>query len=168
MMLGSTRTQVTLFRPWIRRFTMIISAWWLRTSSKFTLVKCQPENMEKGQLLSGLDSSKAQGHRRFFVLGRIKIHQSVGLCQEIIKVLWGLYSGVELSRIGYSRRTHLFTLALFQCNTSCRDAVSTNFQCVWLDMTGNRTRIHSGFSADQKNKKKQLEVSLNAAQDLHL
>ena len=25
----------TLLRPWIRRFTMIIFAWWLRTSSKF-------------------------------------------------------------------------------------------------------------------------------------
>jgi len=23
-------------RPWIKRFTMIISAWWLRTSSKFS------------------------------------------------------------------------------------------------------------------------------------
>ena len=32
----STRTLVTLLRPWIRRFTIIISAWWLRTSSKFT------------------------------------------------------------------------------------------------------------------------------------
>ena len=27
--LGSTRTLVTLLRPWIRRFTVIISAWWL-------------------------------------------------------------------------------------------------------------------------------------------
>ena len=34
--LGSTRTLVTLLRPWIRRFTMIISAWWLQTSSKFS------------------------------------------------------------------------------------------------------------------------------------
>ena len=34
--LGSTRTLVTLLRPWIRRFTMIISATWLRTSSKFS------------------------------------------------------------------------------------------------------------------------------------
>jgi len=25
----------TLFHPWIRRFTMIISAWWLRKSRKF-------------------------------------------------------------------------------------------------------------------------------------
>ena len=34
--MSSTRTLVTLLRPWIRRFTIIISAWWLRTSSKFT------------------------------------------------------------------------------------------------------------------------------------
>ena len=34
--LGSTRTLITLLRPWIRRFTMIISAWWLQTSSKFS------------------------------------------------------------------------------------------------------------------------------------
>ena len=34
--LGSTPTLVRLLRPGIRRFTMIISAWWLRTSSKFT------------------------------------------------------------------------------------------------------------------------------------
>ena len=33
---GSTCTLVTLLRPWIRRFTMIISAWWLRTSSEFS------------------------------------------------------------------------------------------------------------------------------------
>jgi len=35
-------------RPWIRRFTMIISAWWLRTSSKFSgnKSKKQPENSE--------------------------------------------------------------------------------------------------------------------------
>ena len=34
--MSSTRTLVTLLRPWIRRFTIIISAWWFRTSSKFT------------------------------------------------------------------------------------------------------------------------------------
>jgi len=28
--LGSTPTLVALMRPWISRFTMIISAWWLR------------------------------------------------------------------------------------------------------------------------------------------
>jgi len=26
----------TMLRPWIRRFTMIISAWWLRTSRKLS------------------------------------------------------------------------------------------------------------------------------------
>ena len=34
--LGSTSTRSTLLRPWIKRFTMIISAWRLRTSSKFS------------------------------------------------------------------------------------------------------------------------------------
>ena len=34
--LGSTRTLVMLLRFWIRRFTMIISAWYVRTSSKFS------------------------------------------------------------------------------------------------------------------------------------
>ena len=37
--MSSIRTLVTLLRPWIRRFTIIISAWWLRTSSKFTWEK---------------------------------------------------------------------------------------------------------------------------------
>ena len=31
---GFNHTLVTLLRPWIRRFAMIISAWWLRTSFK--------------------------------------------------------------------------------------------------------------------------------------
>jgi len=44
-----------LLRPWIRRFTKIISAWWLGTSSKFSgkKAKKQPENSKNGQLLSG-------------------------------------------------------------------------------------------------------------------
>ena len=33
---SSTSTQVTLLHPWIRRFTMNVSAWWFRTSSKFS------------------------------------------------------------------------------------------------------------------------------------
>ena len=33
--MGSTRTLVTLLRPWIKCFTMIIPAWWLHASSKF-------------------------------------------------------------------------------------------------------------------------------------
>ena len=31
---GSTPNLVSLLRPWIRRFTMIISAWWSLASSK--------------------------------------------------------------------------------------------------------------------------------------
>ena len=31
--MGSTRTLVTLLRLWIRRFTMIISAWWLEQAA---------------------------------------------------------------------------------------------------------------------------------------
>ena len=52
MIMSSTHTLVTMLRPWIRRLTIIISAWRLQTSSKFTWekVKRQPEN---GQLLSG-------------------------------------------------------------------------------------------------------------------
>ena len=41
---GSTPTQVSLLRRWIRHFTTIISAWWNLTSSK--LKKIQAENSE--------------------------------------------------------------------------------------------------------------------------
>ena len=34
--MGSSRTLVTLFRPWMRRFAMIISDWWIQTSSNFS------------------------------------------------------------------------------------------------------------------------------------
>jgi len=47
--LCSTPTLIgTLMCPWIMHFTMIISAWWLRTSSKFNgkNLKNQPENSE--------------------------------------------------------------------------------------------------------------------------
>ena len=37
-------TLVTLLRPWIRRFTMIISAWWLQTTSKFSGKKFEEFN----------------------------------------------------------------------------------------------------------------------------
>ena len=48
-------TLVTLLRSWIRRFTMIISTWWFRTSCKFKWeeVKRQSENLENGKHLSG-------------------------------------------------------------------------------------------------------------------
>jgi len=43
---------VTLLIPWIRRFTMIFAAWWLRISSKFSGKKSkkQPENAEMDNL----------------------------------------------------------------------------------------------------------------------
>ena len=55
MIMGSTRTLITLLLSWIRRFTMIISAWWLQTSSNFTLekVKHQSVNTENSQVLNG-------------------------------------------------------------------------------------------------------------------
>ena len=34
--MGSSRTLVTLFRLWMRRFAMIISDWWIQTSSNFS------------------------------------------------------------------------------------------------------------------------------------
>ena len=34
--MDSTITLIMLMRPWVRRLTMIISAWWLRTSIKFS------------------------------------------------------------------------------------------------------------------------------------
>jgi len=50
----------TLLHPWIRCFTMIISAWWLRTSSKFSAKKSkkQPKNSEMDNSKAGVDSSK--------------------------------------------------------------------------------------------------------------
>ena len=71
MIISSTRTLVTLLRPWIRRFTIIISAWWLRTSSKFMWeeVKRQPESLENGQLLSGCGFVQSIAHSRFLVIG---------------------------------------------------------------------------------------------------
>ena len=71
MIMSSTRTMVELLRPWIRRFTIIISAWWLRTSSKFMWeeVKRQQESLENGQLLSGCGFVQNIAHRRFLVKG---------------------------------------------------------------------------------------------------
>ena len=67
----STRTLVTLLRPWIRRFTMIVSAWWLRTNSKFTWkeVKRQPESLENGHLMSGCRFVQSIALRGFLVTG---------------------------------------------------------------------------------------------------
>ena len=57
---GSTPNLVSLLRPWIRCFTMIISAWWNLASSK--LKKSKENSTEKlgnesNSLLASLDSS---------------------------------------------------------------------------------------------------------------
>ena len=44
MILGSNCTLVILLRLWMRRFTMIISAWWLRTTSKFMIKEVKRKN----------------------------------------------------------------------------------------------------------------------------
>ena len=48
--LGSTITLVTLLHPSIRRFTLIICAWWLRTSSKFRGQKFEEIRWNMGSL----------------------------------------------------------------------------------------------------------------------
>ena len=51
---GSTPTQASLLRPWIRSFTTIISAWWNLTSSKLkkSEVKFKRKTWKQRQLLS--------------------------------------------------------------------------------------------------------------------
>ena len=55
--LGSTRTLFALLRRWIRRFTMIISTWWFRTSSKF----CGKEFEEIQRNIRLLETRKLEG-----------------------------------------------------------------------------------------------------------
>ena len=66
----STPILVSSLRSWIRRFTMIISVWWLRTSSKTTWeeVKRQLRSLENGQLLSGCGFVQSIAHRSFLVI----------------------------------------------------------------------------------------------------
>ena len=51
---GSTLTHASLLRPWIRRFTTIISAWWNLTSSKLkeSEAKFKRKPWKQWQLLS--------------------------------------------------------------------------------------------------------------------
>ena len=57
--LGSTCTLVALLCPWIRRFTKITSAWWLRKSSKFRKRDSKKfrETVGHWKLQAGADSS---------------------------------------------------------------------------------------------------------------
>ena len=51
---ASTPTEASLLRPWIRYFTIIISAWWNPKSSKLkkSAAKFKPKTRKQGQLLS--------------------------------------------------------------------------------------------------------------------
>ena len=43
--------------PWIRRFTIIISAWWIRTSRKFSGLEFEEVHKKIGSSWAGADSS---------------------------------------------------------------------------------------------------------------
>ena len=77
--MSSTRTLVTLLRPWIRRFTIIISAWWLRTSSKFTWEEVKTST---GKLGKWSTPKRVRIRPKYSALSlsrdrRIKMHQSI-------------------------------------------------------------------------------------------
>ena len=72
---GSTRTLVTLLCFWIRSFTMIISAWWLQTSCKFT--GQQFEEIVKN--IGSLETPKAGAN--FFILEVVIAMKSVRIIQ---------------------------------------------------------------------------------------
>ena len=77
--MSSTRTQVTLLRPWIRRFTIIISAWWLQTSSKFTWeeVKTSTEKLGKWSTPKRVRIRPKYSAPSLSRDRRIKMHQSI-------------------------------------------------------------------------------------------
>ena len=70
--LGSTRTQVTLLRPWIRRFTMIISTWRLQTRSNSVdkNSKKSTGTLDHRKLQRGADSSN---HEVVLVIKSVRI-----------------------------------------------------------------------------------------------
>ena len=77
--MSSTRTLVTLLRPWIRRFTIIISAWWLRTSSKFTWEEVKTST---GKLRKWSTPKRVRIRPKYSASSlsrdrRIKMHQSI-------------------------------------------------------------------------------------------
>ena len=80
------RTLVTLLRPWIRRFTIIISAWWLRTSSKFTWEEVKTST---GKLGKWSTPKRVRIRPKYSAPSlsrdrRIKMHQSIN--QSIISL----------------------------------------------------------------------------------
>ena len=77
--MSSTRTLVTLLRPWIRRLTIITSAWWLRTSSKFTWeeVKTSTGKLGKWSTPKRVRICPKYSARSLSRDRRIKMHQSI-------------------------------------------------------------------------------------------
>ena len=77
--MSSTRTLVTLLRPWIRRFTIIISAWWLRTSSKFTWEEVKTSTGKLGKWSTPKRVRIRPKHSALLLSRdrRIKMHQSI-------------------------------------------------------------------------------------------
>ena len=85
--MSSTRTLVTLLSPWIRRFTIIISAWWLRTSSKFTWEEVKTSTGKLGKWstpkrvrIRPKHSAPSLSRDR-----RIKMHQSINQSINFLK-----------------------------------------------------------------------------------
>ena len=97
--MSSTRTLVTLLRPWIRRFTIIISAWWLRTSSKFTWEEVKTPTGKLGKWstpkrvrIRPKHSAPSLSRDR-----RIKMHQSINQSSTVSQIIrHGLHSKLGL------------------------------------------------------------------------
>ena len=69
--MSSTRTLVTLLRPWIRRFTILslLGGFEQAANLRRKKSKRQQESLENGQLLSGCGFVQNIAHRRFLVIG---------------------------------------------------------------------------------------------------
>ena len=80
--MSSTRTLVMLLRLWIRRFTIIISAWWLRTSSKFAWeeVKTSTEKLGKWSTPKRVRIRPKHSAPSLSRDRRIKMHQTINQC----------------------------------------------------------------------------------------
>ena len=90
---GSTPTQASLLRPYIRCFTTIISAWWNLTSSKLKKSVAKFKR-KQGQLLSESGFVLCIAPPSLSCDRRIKIKKLINIVNIVIKspVLIKLYS----------------------------------------------------------------------------
>ena len=143
--MSSTRTLVTLLRPWIRRFTIIVCAWWLRTSSKFTWEEVKTSTGKLGKWSTPTRVRICPKHSAPLLSRdrRIKIHQSInqrqtnveetGLRETIIRVeaqnktywdtptqyavgLWYWYKPKARQQFLQHMRLHFRVTELVQCS----------------------------------------------------